>query len=358
MEIELKTIPENELKKKISDETQLGFGSKYSDYMFQVEYSEGRWHSAVIKKLEPLQLHPGAKVLHYAQEIFEGMKAYRTPDGHLNLFRPGSNIERFNRSAQRVLMPPIDPDLFMRGLKQLLALEKEWAPKTRGASIYIRPTMIGVTPFLGVASATEFLFYIILSPSGPYFKEGFNPIKIYVSSDYVRAAPGGVGTAKTGGNYAASLLAGKVARDHGCSQVLWLDATERKYVEEVGAMNMFFVYDGVVYTAPAPWDGTILPGVTRESTIQLAKDFGYTVKEEALAIDTIIEGIGDGKLSEAFGSGTAASIAPVGSLHYKGKDFTINGFENGPLSTKLYQELTDIQWGRKPDPHDWITQAV
>jgi branched-chain amino acid aminotransferase len=351
--IKIEPIPENELKKKYENEDNLGFGQKFTDRMFIMEYKQGEWQEPTIKKFENLSLSPAAKVLHYSQEIFEGMKAYRTADGHVNLFRPDMNIKRFNNSAHRMMMPQIDPELFLESLSKLIEMEKDWIPVSPGASLYVRPTYIGITPTLGVQPSNHYLYYVILSPSGSYFAEGYNPVKIYVQDTYVRAVKGGTGYAKTGGNYAGSLLAGKEAADHGCSQVLWLDAINRKYVEEVGAMNIFFVKDNVIYTAPLT-SGTILPGVTRDSTITLAKDKGYSVKEEALLIDDIIKGIHDGSVSEIFGAGTAASIAPVGSLYYKGEFHDANNFQIGPVTKEFYKELTDIQWGRKEDKYDWI----
>ena len=354
--IKIEQIPENELKKKYESEDNLGFGRLFTDRMFYMEYKKGAWQQPTIKKFENLSLSPAAKVLHYSQEIFEGMKAYRTASGHVNLFRPDMNIKRFNNSAHRMMMPEIDPDLFLESLSKLIELEKDWIPVSEGTSLYVRPTFIGITPTLGVQPSTEYLYYVILSPSGSYFPEGINPVKIYVQDRYVRAVKGGTGNAKTGGNYAGSLRAGKEAADHGCSQVLWLDAAQRKYVEEVGAMNIFFVKDDIIFTAPLS-SGTILPGVTRDSTIQLAKDFGYTLKEEALTIDEIVKGIHSGAVSEIFGAGTAASIAPVGSLYYKDEFHEVNNFQIGPLTKKFYKELTDIQWSRKPDPYGWVYQV-
>ena len=351
--IRIESIPKDELKKKYESEDNLGFGKLFTDRMFYMEYKKGQWQEPRIKKYENLSLSPASKVLHYAQEIFEGMKAYRTSDGHINLFRPDMNIKRFNNSAERMMMPQIDPELFLESLSKLIELEKDWAPVSEGTSMYVRPTFIGITPSLGVHPSDEYLYYVILSPSGGYFADGFKPIKIYVQDKYVRAAPGGTGYAKTGGNYAGSLFAGKEAEDNGCSQVLWLDAIHHKYVEEVGAMNIFFVKDNVLYTAPLS-SGTILPGVTRDSTIRLATDMGYTVKEEALSIDDIVKGIHDGSVTEVFGAGTAASIAPVGSLFYKGEFHDISGSKIGSITKKLYKELTDIQWSRKPDPYDWV----
>jgi branched-chain amino acid aminotransferase len=359
MAIKIEYIPNTELKQKIApeDEGKLGFGSIFTDRMFLMRYSNGSWNEPVIKKYESLNLDPSAVCFHYGQTIFEGMKAYRTREGHINLFRPEKNANRFNISARRMMMPEIVPEIYLNGIKELIRLEKDWAPKSPGSSLYIRPTMIGTEPGLGVRPSTDYLFYIILSPSGPFFPEGFNAIKIFVSEYYIRAAPGGTGNVKTGGNYAASLLVGNEALQYGCDQVLWLDAIHKKYVEEVGAMNIFFVYDDVIYTAPLT-SGTILPGVTRESTIKLAKDLGYTVEEEALAIDVILDGINNGKVSEIFGSGTAASIIPVGSLYCQNQEHIVNNFEIGDVSQLLYKELNDIQYGRKQDPYGWIIQVV
>ncbi|UCG00981.1 MAG: branched-chain amino acid aminotransferase [Candidatus Heimdallarchaeota archaeon] len=357
MKISYKNIPESELKPKYESEDDLGFGKIFTDRMFVMEYKNGVWENPVIRKYSPIDLDPSAIVLHYAQEIFEGQKAFSTPDGHINLFRPDRNAQRFNSSARRMMMPEIDPENYLFALKELIKLEKDWAPKSLGTSLYIRPTMIGTEPGLGVRPSTDYLFYVILSPSGPYFPEGFQCVKIFVSEFYIRAASGGTGNVKTGGNYAASLLVGSEAEQYGCSQVLWLDAIQKEYVEEVGASNIFFVFDDVIYTAPLS-SGTILPGVTRDSTIQLAKDKGLNVEEEALSIKNVIKGIHNGKISEVFMSGTAASIAPVGSLYYQNKEHIINNFEIGDISRELYNQLTDIQYGRVEDPYDWIVKVI
>lgn len=357
VKIKFESIPEVELKPKFKSEANLGFGKLFTDRMLVIEYKNGNWGTPTIKKYAPIVIDPSAIVLHYAQEIFEGQKAFSTPDGHINLFRPERNAIRFNSSARRMMMPELDPEVYLAGLKELIKLEKDWAPKSPGTSLYIRPTMIGTEPGLGVRPSKDYLFYIILSPSGPYFPEGFQCVRIFVSEFYIRAAPGGTGSAKTGGNYAASLLVGREAEKYGCSQVLWLDANYKKYVEEVGASNIFFVYEDIIYTAPLT-SGTILPGVTRDSTIRLAKDGGMTVKEEALSIDDIIEGIHTGKISEVFMSGTAASIAPVGSLYYQNEEHIINNFEIGDISRKLYRQLIDIQYGRVEDPYNWIVRVI
>ncbi|MFX0050235.1 MAG: branched-chain amino acid aminotransferase [Candidatus Hermodarchaeota archaeon] len=361
MKINIENIPNSELKPKPNSEENLGFGRIFTDRMFIMEYKNGSWRDPTIKKFSPITLDPSAICLHYAQEIFEGQKAYRTPDGiHINLFRPDRNAARFNSSARRMMMPEIEPEFYLTVLKELITLEREWVPKNIGSSLYIRPTMIGTEAGLGVRPSTEYLFYIILSPSGSYFPEGFKCVKIYVSEHYIRAAPGGTGDVKTGGNYAASLFVANEAEKHGCSQVLWLDAYKKRFVEEVGASNIFFVFKEEIYTAPlgSKGSGTILPGVTRDSTIQIAQDLGYTVNEQALPIDIIIEGIYNGKTSEIFQSGTAAIIAPVGSLYYQGKEHIINNFEVGEVSSKIYNRLIDIQYGRTEDPYGWIVQVV
>ncbi|MFW9853678.1 MAG: branched-chain amino acid aminotransferase [Candidatus Thorarchaeota archaeon] len=357
MTFTISSIPESELKVKFDSEDKLGFGRVFTDRMFYMKYENERWITPEIRKYGPIALDPSAICLHYGQTIFEGQKAYRTPDGHINLFRPDKNVKRFNNSARRMMMPEVEPDTYLEGLKELIRLEKDWAPKKIGSSLYIRPTMIGTERGLGVRPSNEYIFYIILSPSGAYFPEGFAPIKIFVSEHYIRAAPGGTGTAKTGGNYAASLLVGDEATRKGYSQVLWLDAIHKEYVEEVGAMNIFFVYEDVIYTAPLS-SGTVLPGVTRESTIQLARDLGYTVQEEALSIKTITEGTLDGRITEVFGSGTAASIAPVGCLHYSGKDFIVNDMQVGPIAKQLHDKVIGIQYGLIDDPYGWIVRVV
>jgi branched-chain amino acid aminotransferase len=358
-EVPIKILPlEGPTKSKdiLSDPEKLGFGQNFTDRMFSMVYSDNKWTEATIKRNEPINLDPAALVFHYAQEIFEGMKAFRQENGRVVLFRPEKNISRMNQSADRMCMPEIDSTLFFEGLKKLVALEKEWVPKADGASLYLRPTFIATQPVLGVRPSNQYLFFIILSPSGPYFPEGFKPIKIYVSDKYVRATPGGTGFAKAGGNYAASLKALEDAEKAGSPQVLWLDAIHREYIEEVGAMNYAVVKDGVMYTAPLD-NGTILPGITRDSVLQLCKDLDIPYKEESLSINKVLEGIKDGSITESFGIGTAAVIAPVGSLIYKNKEHVINDFKIGSISQKLYDTLTGIQRGRIPDTHDWIVSV-
>ncbi|MHA2166668.1 MAG: branched-chain amino acid aminotransferase [Candidatus Hodarchaeales archaeon] len=356
MEITIRPIPVNELKKKKEYETTLEFGKYFTDRMFKVNFSNGKWENPRITKYGPLLLEPSAIALQYGQAIFEGQKAYWTKDGKINLFRPDLNIKRFNNSARRMAMPEVAPDIYLNGLKTLLDLERDWTPRNIGSALYIRPTMIGTQGRLGVGPSNEYLFYIILAPVGPYFPEGFKPIKILVSEQYIRAAPGGTGFAKTGGNYAASLLIGQEALDKGYSQVLWLDAIHREYAEEVGAMNIFFVYNDTLYTAPLD-SGTILAGITRESVIQMANDFGYSFKEKALSMEEIVKGVKNGSLQECFGAGTAASIAPVGCLRYQGEEHIINNFEIGEISQKIYNQLIGIQYDIIEDPYGWIVSV-
>jgi len=352
MQLKIETVPENERKSKPEDEGALRFGEIFSDHMFMMKWNEtDGWHDAKIKKFEPLSLSPAAIVLHYSNEIFEGMKAYRTPEGRIQLFRPRMNFERMNRSADRMVLPQLDIKFVMKALKKLLTLDKDWIPSTPGTSLYIRPTMIGVDPFIGVRPPGEVLFYIIIGPVGPYFPNGFKPVDILVETTYVRAVgKGGTGEAKCGGNYAGSLKASTLAKKKGYAQVLWLDP-ERKYVEEVGTMNMMFVFEDEVVTAPL--DGSILPGITRDSILKICKDWGYNVSERKLSIDEVVKGIESGTLKEAFGCGTAAIITPTGCFNYKDKDYIINNKEIGELTQKLYDFLTGIQYGNAPDEYEW-----
>ena len=332
---------------------ELGFGKYFTDHMYTMKYTEANgWHDKGVKKFGPFIMDPAACVLHYAQEIFEGMKAYASDDGRVLMFRPEKNAQRMNRSAERMCMPQIPEEDFIQALKELIMHEKEWIPRAPGTSLYVRPTMIGIEPFLGVKPSKEYLFYIILSPVGAYYKEGFNPIGIYVEEKLVRAAAGGVGDVKTGGNYAASLYAGKKAQEKGFAQVLYLDAKEHRYVEEVGSMNVFFVYGNKLVTPPLT--GSILPGITRYSVIELAREMGYEVEEAPVAIDEAIGAIQAGKMTEMFGTGTAAVISPVGILAYKGKLYEINNNKVGEITKKLYNCLVDIQYGRTEDKHGWV----
>ena len=334
----------------------LGFGNYFTDHMFIMDYTEGKgWHDARIVPFENLSLSPAAMVFHYAQEMFEGMKAYKTADGEALLFRPQKNIERMNRTNERLCIPQIDPDDALQAIKAIVDADRDWIPDGEGTSLYIRPFIIATDPHLGVRPAKNYIFCIILSPVGAYYPEGINPVKIYVEDEYVRAVKGGIGFAKAGGNYAASLRAQKKAYDLGYTQVLWLDGVEREYIDEVGTMNVFFVIDGELIT-PA-LEGSILPGVTRDSVINLAKYFGIKVTERKLSINEVYAAAKAGKLDEAFGSGTAAVISPMGELNRDGDIIIINDGKIGPLSQKLYDTLTDIQWGRAEDKFGWTVKV-
>ena len=351
MDIQVIQAPLEKRKAKPADEAALGFGKIFTDHFFTMPYHAGRgWHDPLIEPYRPLDLPPTAMCLHYAQEIFEGMKAYRGKGG-IYLFRPMENIRRMNVSAERLCMPQVDEALFLEALKKLIILEKDWIPHGSGTSLYIRPTMIATEPALGVHPANEYLFFIIMGPVGAYYPEGFGPTKIFVTEEYSRSAPGGTGYCKAGGNYAASLYAGEIAKKMGYTQVLWLDAVERKYVEEVGTSNMFFVIGDELITAPLM--GTILPGVTRDSVIRLAKSWGVKVAERRLSMDEVMKAIADGTLREAFASGTAAIVSPVGLIYYRKREYPINGGKTGSLTERLYNEILQIQYGQKEDPFGW-----
>ena len=338
-----------------TDPSKLGFGKYFTDHMFILNYDEGQgWHDARIVPYAPLALDPASAVLHYAQECFEGLKAYRTAQGSIQLFRPDCNARRLNNTHRRLCIPELPGEDFIQAVKTLVEVEKDWVPSADGASLYIRPFTIATMAKLGVHASSSYQFIIICSPSGAYYASGLAPIKIYVEDTYVRACPGGTGFIKCGGNYAVSLLAAQKAEAGGYSQVLWLDSQERKYVEEVGAMNIFFKIDGKLYTALAEEsDGTVLPGVTRRSIIELLYDWNYEVIEGKLSIDDIMVAAKDGLLEEVFGSGTAAVISPVKQLDYAGASAYVNNGEIGPLTQKLYDTLTGIQWGRIPDEKGW-----
>lgn len=351
--MEIQFLPVTKPKQPVQDESNLVFGKEFTNRMFVMEYDTGKgWHTPRIQPYGPFSLDPAALVLHYAQEIFEGLKAFRRPDGEIALFRPRDNFERFNLSARRMCMPELDVDFCLKALNELLKLEQEWVPHTEGTSLYIRPTMIATEPVLGVKPADSYLFYIILSPVAAYYKGGLSPVKILVSDEYCRVPSGGTGEAKTGGNYASSLYASTLATQQGYDQVLWLDSVERKYVEEVGSMNICFLYDGKVVTSPL--SGSILNGITRRSILTLVKEFGYEVEERALTIDEVLEGAQNGRLTEAFGTGTAAVVSPVGQFTYQDRDVLLGNGKAGDLTMKLYDTLTGIQYGRLEDSHNWV----
>lgn len=342
--------------KQKPDFNSLGFGKYFSDHMLVMDYTpETGWQEMEIIPYDEFKLAPSTTVLHYAQGIFEGCKAYKNKEGKITLFRPEENFKRFNRSAERLCMPTIDEDAVLEGLKKLVEIESDWIPTDIGKALYVRPTMIGTDPALGVHASHHYKFFIILSPVGAYYAHGLTPTKIYIEDVYVRAAIGGTGEAKCMGNYAASLKAGEEANAKGFDQVLWLDAAERKYAEEVGSMNIFFVLDGVVVT-PA-LNGSILPGITRKSAIQVLKDMGYKVEERRVSVDELIEAYKTGKLNECFGTGTAAVISPVGQLTYKGMDMIVNNGEMGEITTKLYDAITGIQMGKYQDKFGWVVKV-
>ncbi len=339
-------------KKSKPEPDKLGFGKYYTDHMFILNYTEGLgWHNPRIVPYQPISLDPSAKVFHYGQTIFEGLKAYRTANNQIQLFRPQRNFIRMNQSNARLSVPPIDGDLALEALQQLIKVDQDWVPSAPGTSLYIRPYIIATEPALGVNPSLEYLFMIIMSPVGAYYEEGINPVKIYVESTYVRTVKGGVGEAKTAGNYAASLIAQVEATNKGYTQVLWLDGVHRKYIEEVGSMNVFFVINGVVHTPEL--SGSILDGITRNSIIQLLKHWQIPVEERLISVDEIVAAIKDGSLSEAFGTGTAAVISPIGELYWNEEGLQINDGQTGELSSKLYTTLTGIQTGEIEDPFDW-----
>ena len=335
------------------DETKLGFGTIFTDHMFNMDYHPDKgWYNPRIEPYAAIQMDPATMVLHYGQGVFEGLKAYRTDAGAIQLFRPQENFKRLNRSAHRLCIPELDPDFALDALKQLLVLEQDWVPREPGTTLYIRPTIIATDPFLGVRASFTYRYFVILSPVGAYYAEGFNPIKIWVTREYVRAVRGGVGETKTIGNYAASLYAGERAHKEGYTQVLWLDGVEQKYVEEVGAMNIFFLIGDELVTPML--SGSILPGITRKSVVALTKQFGLKVAERKISIDEVINAHAAGTLKEIFGSGTAAVVSPVGELKYGDQVITVGDGSVGALSQKLYDEIQHIQFGQAPDPFGWI----
>ncbi len=350
--MEIKITRAATLKEK-PDSSKLVFGKAMTDHMFIVDYDEGQgWHDARIIPYGPLQIDPAAKVLHYGEEIFEGLKAYRTADGSIQLFRPRDNIDRMNKSAQRLCLPQIPEDIALAGITRLVEVEQDWVPHEKDTSLYIRPFMIGLDAALGVHSSKHVQYIVVVCPVGAYYPEGLNPVKIYVEEQDVRAVKGGMGMAKTGGNYAASLRAGDQAEKAGYSQVLWLDGVHRKYIEEVGSMNVMFKVAGKILTPDL--NGSVLDGITRRSCIQLLKDWGYEVEERRITAEELFEAAGKGTLEEAWGTGTAAVVSPIGELAMGDRKVTVSGNQIGAITQKLYDELTGIQWGRVADPHGWI----
>jgi branched-chain amino acid aminotransferase len=338
------------------DPNNLGFGQKFTDHMFIMDYTAGKgWHDPRIVPYAPLSLDPSTMVFHYGQAVFEGLKAYKTKDGRILLFRPTQNMERINMSNDRVCIPPVDVNFAVEAIKTLVKVDQDWIPGAEGTSLYIRPFIIATDPYLGVRPANTYKFLIILSPVGAYYPEGINPVKIYVESNYVRAVKGGTGTAKTPGNYAASLKAQVEANEKGYTQVLWLDGVEKKYVEEVGTMNVFFKVNGEIIT-PA-LEGSLLAGITRDSTIQLIQSWGLKVTERRISIQELYDAHAQGALEEAFGTGTAAVISPIGELNWNGNKIIINGGMTGEISAKIYNVLTGIQNGELEDPFGWTVEC-
>ena len=351
----MKIIKCKELKDKHTD---LKFGKNFTDYMFMMEYHDGAWdyENACIKPYEPFVLDPSTSVFHYGQAVFEGLKAYRNEAGEVRLFRPMENMKRMLDSCWRVCIPQIDPQFAHDALVELVKLEKDWIPTAPGTSLYIRPFVIAVDRALGVHAAKNYIFAIILSPVGAYYAHGFAPVSLYVEEHYKRACKGGTGHYKVAVNYAASILASEEAEKRGYDQTLWLDAQENKYMEEVGSMNIFFVINGVVVTPMLA--GSILPGITGKSTIELLKARGYTVEERRVSVDEVVKAAEDDTLNEIFGTGTAAVVSPVGSFGYNGKDYTVGDGQMGKITKYVYDELTGIQTGVKPDEFGWVERIV
>ncbi|WP_101875632.1 branched-chain amino acid aminotransferase [Lachnoclostridium edouardi] len=343
-------------KEKPGKDNPLTFGTIFTDHMFEVDYEEGKgWYDPRIVPYHSLALDPSAMVFHYGQTMFEGLKAYKAEDGRVLLFRPDKNWERANRSNARLCIPEIPKDLFMEGLKQVVEIDKDWIPTKSGTSLYIRPFVIATDPFLGVRPSHTYKFMIILSPVGAYYESGLNPVKIWIEDEYVRAVKGGIGEAKTGGNYAASLASQVKAHEEGYAQVLWLDGIHRKYIEEVGAMNIFFKINGVVITPQL--NGSILPGVTRDSAIALCKEWGIPVEERRISVDEILEAARTGAMEECFGTGTAAVVSPVGELRYENEIMSIGNNQIGAVTQKIYDTITGIQLGKVEGPKGWSVEV-
>ena len=346
-----------QVKKEKPDWNNLGFGRHFTDHMFIMDYDKGLgWHDARVVPYQNLSLDPACMVFHYAQEMFEGLKAYKTPDGSIQLFRPDKNIERMNKTNERLCIPALNPSDVLDAIKAVVETDKDWVPTADGTSLYIRPFIIATDVQLGVHPSRSYKFMIILSPVGSYYPEGIKPVKIFVEREYVRAVKGGTGYAKVGGNYACSLIGQQKAEELGYSQVLWLDGVEHKYIDEVGAMNVFFVIDGVVVT-PTLEEGNILPGVTRNSCIQLLQKMGYKVEERKLTLQEVIDAYHNGTLNEAFGTGTAAVVSPMGLLDTGDIKMVINHNEIGEVAQKVYNTLTGIQWGKLDDDFGWTVKV-
>lgn len=350
-------IEKNQNPKPKPDPNNLGFGQIFTDHMFIMDYEEGKgWLDPRIVPYGSVALDPSVMVLHYGQATFEGLKAYKTADNHIQLFRPYDNMKRMNISNDRLCIPQLDVDFAVEAIKKLVDIDQDWIPQAEGTSLYIRPFVFAADPYLGVRPSYKYYFMVIMSPVGAYYPEGINPVKIYVEENYVRAVKGGLGFTKTPGNYAASIKAQEVAHEMGYTQVLWLDGIEKKYIEEVGTMNVFFKINGVVVT-PA-LEGSILAGITRDSTIKLLNYWGVPVEERRLAIQEVLDAEAQGILDEAYGTGTAAVISPIGELNYGGQVISINGGKIGPISAKIYDTITGIQNGTLEDPFGWTVKVI
>jgi branched-chain amino acid aminotransferase len=350
-------IERSKTNKEKPDSKDLVFGRVFTDHMFMMDYKEPTgWHNPCIIPYQPLTIDPSAMVFHYGQSVFEGLKAFRTKDGDIQLFRPEKNLERLNRSNDRLVIPEVDNEFVLDAIKQLVYLDRDWVPDEEGTSLYIRPFIISTEPYIGVSPSHHYKLIVILSPVGSYYEEGIDPVKIAVENKFVRAVKGGTGEAKTGGNYASSLKAQEVTEKEGYSQVLWLDGVEKKYIEEVGSMNVFFKVNGEVIT-PA-LNGSILAGVTRDSVIKLLKHWGIPVTERRISMQEIYDAHANGTLEEAFGSGTAAVISPIGELFWEGKKMVINDHQTGDLSKKIYDTITGIQYGELEDIFNWTVKVT
>jgi branched-chain amino acid aminotransferase len=349
-ELQIKHAEKSKLNQ--TDWDNLSFGKYFSDHMFISKYDNGAWSRGIILPYGPLPMEPGMCTLHYGQSIFEGMKAFRSVNGGANIFRPDMNAKRMNHSAQRLCIPEIDEKKFIEAAMNLVQIDHDWIPRKRGTSLYIRPVAFGSSNFLGVHASNEYMFIVMTSPVASYYPEGLNPVKILVTDEYVRAVRGGLGSTKTAANYAASLYAGMKAKEQGYSQVLWLDGRNHEFVDEVGAMNIMFVIDDILIT-PSLEQGSILAGVTRDSVITIAKDWGLKIEERTISIAEVTDANNRGKLQEVFGTGTAACISPVGILHYHNEDIVINGNKIGPIAQKMYDYITGIQYGEIEDRYGW-----
>lgn len=348
-------VKTRKVKKSRIDEVDfdhLKFGEMFSDHMFRMDYTDGKWLEPEIVPFGPIEVLPSLSTLHYGQTVFEGLKAFRSRDGGINIFRPDKHAERMMHSCERVCIPQVGKDIFVDAVEELVRLDQAWVPSARGTALYIRPLALAMESYIGVRVAESYSFFIMTSPVAAYFKEGLNPVKLMTSGEFVRACPGGLGEAKTAANYAASLFPAYDANRRGYAQVIWLDALEGKYVDEVGTMNICFVKDDTLITPSL--EGTILPGITRDSVLQLARHWGMKVEERRISIDEVMASIKDGSMTEAFGTGTAAVISPIGEIYHKGETAIINDGRIGPVSQKLYDTITGIQYGEIPDPFGWI----